>query len=179
MLWDINLKVKIVEIHQQHSYVLVADETGSVEVIIDDQNTFRKLATGMTVFVRNSCVIMTENHFIQIKVNIWAHIEAFDDGSDFDEAYEPNISKQKVEDKRMFGFYFCEDCKKGWTSAYSWYEYGQECKKCFKLIDAYRRKELQHIHSDVKKPHLMNLCEKCKKLGRHCNEENFKRISKI
>ena len=56
--------------------MLVADETGSVEVIIDDQNTFRKLATGMTVFVRNSCVIMTENHFIQIKVNIWAHIEA-------------------------------------------------------------------------------------------------------
>ena len=72
-------------------------------------------------------------------------------------------------DKKKFGSYQCPKCKRKWESANSWRKYGQKCQKCNIYVMAYKRRKLKFSGNiDPTKPHPMELCGKCQKLGRSC-----------
>ena len=71
-------------------------------------------------------------------------------------------------DRKMFGFYKCEDCNRNWQSAHSWAGYGQKCKGCGKNTLPYKQDPLVRSEEnkiDASKPHEKHLCAKCKKVG--------------
>ncbi len=73
---------------------------------------------------------------------------------------------------RRFGKFECPQCHRRWTSANSWADMGQECKKCGMNVYPVEQTELlkptDTTVDDLKKPHPMHLCEKCKSLKRPC-----------
>ncbi|XP_066258339.1 zinc finger CCHC domain-containing protein 24-like [Euwallacea similis] len=72
--------------------------------------------------------------------------------------------------KRCFGEYTCPKCKNSWMSGNSWADMGQECKTCNINVYPHTQRPLEkHNGPDLRKPHLKNLCEKCKTLGHLCN----------
>ena len=52
----------------------------------------------------------------------------------------------KDPNKQLFGYFECDDCGAWWESAYSWVDYGQQCKNCFKMIFPYRLTEKKIIY---------------------------------
>ncbi|RUS29631.1 hypothetical protein BC938DRAFT_480429, partial [Jimgerdemannia flammicorona] len=96
---------------------------------------------------------------------------------------------------RLYGRWICTKCKKGWTSAWTYvrlekYEarispkklkkerdyFTQQCKNCPKGNSVGFLKEYKHLKKsnedkDEKRPHLKDLCEKCKQ-GYYCGERS-------
>lgn len=75
--------------------------------------------------------------------------------------------------KRSFGLFKCVPCSRNWASASCWANCGQECVQCKANVYPHKMRGLKKRKPDgdgdqVKKPHLMALCEKCKELGSNC-----------
>ncbi|KAL7633844.1 UNVERIFIED_CONTAM: hypothetical protein RMT77_015800 [Armadillidium vulgare] len=72
--------------------------------------------------------------------------------------------------RRSFGWFRCAKCKKDWSSAYSWANTHQQCKTCLAEIYPYRQAKLKRSNEkkDDRPPHQVNLCGKCKALGKPC-----------
>ncbi|WAR24377.1 ZAR1-like protein [Mya arenaria] len=84
----------------------------------------------------------------------------------------------------MYGFFECSDCNLEWESSKVYFKdrlrnvyYGQECKECGTMCQPYRVEETtcsrcgqvartcgcdKTRHTDPRKPHRRDLCEKCK-----------------
>ena len=81
---------------------------------------------------------------------------------------------QGGENQRVFGEFKCSKCKNTWRSGNSWRDMGQECTACRVNVYPYKQDELKSNSNskekDSGKPHLQNLCEKCKSLGRCCTQ---------
>lgn len=73
---------------------------------------------------------------------------------------------------RVFGYFKCNKCHKNWTSAVSWKDKWQKCKKCESMIYPYNQHPLEKSEhaTDIinKSPHDQLRCEKCVQLGRLC-----------
>uniref|UniRef100_A0A2A4JWU0 3CxxC-type domain-containing protein n=1 Tax=Heliothis virescens TaxID=7102 RepID=A0A2A4JWU0_HELVI len=73
---------------------------------------------------------------------------------------------------RCFGEYRCPQCNRGWMSANSWANYGQECTQCKINVMPHKQRPLVKPDgldkSDPNKRHPQELCQKCKALGRYC-----------
>jgi hypothetical protein len=73
---------------------------------------------------------------------------------------------------RVFGYFKCSKCHKNWTSAVSWKDKWQKCKKCEAMIYPYNQRPLEKSEhaTDIinKSPHDQLRCEKCVQLGRLC-----------
>jgi hypothetical protein len=74
--------------------------------------------------------------------------------------------------ERAYGYYRCL-CGSWWTSAYSWADKSQKCKKCGTDIIPYKQEPLKSRDDNndedrQRKPHIQSLCEKCRELGRLC-----------
>ena len=73
--------------------------------------------------------------------------------------------------RRCFGEFRCPQCDKTWSSGNSWADMGQECKECHINVYPYSQKKLEKGDGDDNgKPHLSDLCEKCKTLGGNCRQ---------
>ena len=74
------------------------------------------------------------------------------------------------EDRRCYGYYEC-DCGRFWESGNSWVNYTQKCQSCRVGVYPYCQHELikSNNKSDPNKPHLTELCGKCRELGEPCN----------
>ena len=79
---------------------------------------------------------------------------------------------------RVYGYYRCRKCKKGWESSWTFEEYGtgyilygQQCKRCKVMNDAYKTQELERNKGNIdeKKPHIQELCERCKYKQNPCS----------
>ncbi|RXG61295.1 Zinc finger CCHC domain-containing protein 24 [Armadillidium vulgare] len=70
---------------------------------------------------------------------------------------------------QCFGWFLCTKCNKSWSSAYSWANTHQQCKRCLGNIYPYMQKKLERGQGKATKtPHPMDLCGKCKTLGFNC-----------
>lgn len=72
---------------------------------------------------------------------------------------------------RLFGTYCCKNCKKQWTSGYSWSNKWQQCKKCQAKVYPFHQRKLEskkEEEMEIIKPHDSFRCEKCNELGRLC-----------
>lgn len=76
---------------------------------------------------------------------------------------------------RVFGYFKCNKCHKNWTSAVSWKDKWQKCKKCESMIYPYNQHPLEKgehtadtTNAINKSPHDQLRCEKCVQLGRLC-----------
>lgn len=92
-----------------------------------------------------------------------------DEGSPRNYTYSNSYKKRNQNvDKKMFGYYKCEECKRNWQSAHSWIGFGQNCKGCGKNTMPYKQEPLFHSGEnkiDASKPHEKHLCAKCKRVG--------------
>lgn len=70
---------------------------------------------------------------------------------------------------RAFGYYKCT-CGAHWGSAYSYADDTQACKTCGNKVLPYKQKPLDQDPDQEKrhKPHLQELCGRCRRLGRLC-----------
>jgi hypothetical protein len=76
--------------------------------------------------------------------------------------------ESRYSDRKMFGYYKCEECKRHWQSAHSWRGFGQKCKGCGKNTFPFKQEKLirsEENKIDVNKPHEKHLCQKCKQVG--------------
>jgi hypothetical protein len=75
-------------------------------------------------------------------------------------------------EKRCYGYFECTACDKLWESGNSWADTYQECKRCGGGVYPYKQKPLDKKDGeekvDLNKPHLEELCGKCKQLGYCC-----------
>ena len=80
-------------------------------------------------------------------------------------------------EKRCYGYFKCTACDKLWESGNSWADAFQKCKRCDRGVYPYKQKELEKPDGDekidTKKPHLQELCSKCKELGYCCRGRNY------
>uniref|UniRef100_A0A0P4WS13 3CxxC-type domain-containing protein n=2 Tax=Scylla TaxID=6760 RepID=A0A0P4WS13_SCYOL len=74
--------------------------------------------------------------------------------------------------RRAFGHFYCEECDKEWTSANSWANCYQICRDCDSRVYPYKQLRLQKGEGDTKKrkPHRMDLCQRCIETGTRCWE---------
>lgn len=80
------------------------------------------------------------------------------------------IILQTEKNNRMFGYYKCSICDNQWTSAYSWEDKWQKCRRCKKLIYAYNQEKLiKSIHQKLFKSHDRSSCQVCIESGIGCN----------
>ena len=74
--------------------------------------------------------------------------------------------------KKSIGEFSCLKCKRWWISYNTWSNCAQECIKCHTQNYPYRQRPLHKPDGlyvmDRSKPHLKNLCGKCKTLGYCC-----------
>ena len=82
------------------------------------------------------------------------------------EKYIENINWKLDSGKKFFGEFKC-DCSNIWNSGYAWQGYKQDCRSCNASIIPSRVWKLQG-GGDNKKPHDVERCEKCRKLGFSC-----------
>jgi ATPase subunit of ABC transporter with duplicated ATPase domains len=78
---------------------------------------------------------------------------------------------QERNDKNVFGYFRCNKCRKNWTSAASWKNKWQQCKKCESMIYPYNQHPLEKSDNSIKKcksPHDQSRCEKCVELKTLC-----------
>ena len=71
----------------------------------------------------------------------------------------------------MFGEFYCQYCRCGWSSGNAWEGKGQQCKTCQRMVlpKSLRPLNAQFHGSDKdRKPHKRNLCQKCQELGYDC-----------
>ncbi|KAJ8037406.1 Zinc finger CCHC domain-containing protein 24 [Holothuria leucospilota] len=85
-------------------------------------------------------------------------------------------------DKRMYGYFRCDNCRRSWESGNSWEGYAQECLRCGKKVYPYELSELERPdYSDdmddleIRPGHPQHLCEKCKELGSYCRSHVSKK----
>ena len=74
----------------------------------------------------------------------------------------------------MFGEFFCKKCDRRWSSGNAWEGRGQQCKRCLTNILPHTLRRLwrpQHLADHEQKPHMEELCEKCKELGHSCRSQ--------
>ncbi len=82
---------------------------------------------------------------------------------------------QKVVLRRMFGEFYCTQCKWNWFSAYAWKGKWQKCHRCGEKCKPISLTPLlpPRYNPDephVQKPHRQDLCEVCKELGGNCKD---------
>ncbi|KAJ8679959.1 hypothetical protein QAD02_015746 [Eretmocerus hayati] len=83
--------------------------------------------------------------------------------------------------KRCYGFYECWKCNRPWESANSWANTSQQCTRCRIDIYPYKQERLKKPEEkdseddqiDRNKPHPMDLCEKCNRLGYYCGTQDW------
>ena len=79
---------------------------------------------------------------------------------------------QGADTHRVFGHFKCNNCNKKWTSASSWKNKWQKCKKCDCKIYPYDQHVLEKDNStkqlNNKLPHDRERCEKCIEHGKLC-----------
>eukprot|EP00731_Ephydatia_muelleri_P020851 Em0013g578a len=80
---------------------------------------------------------------------------------------------------RVYGYFTC-DCGKSWESGNSWANMGQMCKTCNTMVYPHHQRRLDRPNLeedednyDSGKPHLSDLCEKCRRLGRNCRGDRW------
>lgn len=81
---------------------------------------------------------------------------------------------------RVFGYFSCGNCRNSWTSAASWTNKWQKCKRCESKCYPYEQHELlisEGGHSSGLQPHDTERCEKCIELGRICLPKRYYAIS--
>ena len=70
---------------------------------------------------------------------------------------------------RCFGYYSCYECKTQWTSAYSWANSSQQCKRCTWAVFPYKQHPLDYkAKGKAKAGHLQALCSVCCHLAESC-----------
>lgn len=78
--------------------------------------------------------------------------------------------------RRCFGEYRCPECNRGWMSANSWANTGQQCQNCSIVVYPHTQRPLHKPDGldkgDVSKQHPQHLCEKCKRLGHFCGDRD-------
>lgn len=80
---------------------------------------------------------------------------------------------------RLFGYFQCsyKDCRNKWTSAASWTNKWQKCRRCESICYPYDQHFLENSsetrQSSSLKPHDMARCQKCQELGRICLPDRF------
>ncbi|XP_071954090.1 zinc finger CCHC domain-containing protein 24-like [Antedon mediterranea] len=75
--------------------------------------------------------------------------------------------------KRAFGEFKCTSCRKTWSSANSWANMGQQCKKCKINVYPHKQNPLKPTEGEYNREHHNNnLCEMCTKLRYSCKEYN-------
>lgn len=79
---------------------------------------------------------------------------------------------------RAFGHFYCEDCSKEWASANSWANCYQMCKDCGAHVYPYKQLRLQPGKNakNMRKPHPMDLCQRCIETGTRCWETEWRFI---
>ncbi|XP_063829720.1 zinc finger CCHC domain-containing protein 24-like [Ostrinia nubilalis] len=72
---------------------------------------------------------------------------------------------------RCFGAFKCPQCKRSWSSAYSWADCAEDCIICNIRVYPFRQTKLKKRRGtdNEKKRHLTELCEKCEQLGYSCS----------
>ena len=79
--------------------------------------------------------------------------------------------------QRMLGEFRCPKCNTTWTSANAYPGYGQMCAKCkierplvmpHKMVHLNKTDDKKKKKEESGKEHSMELCQKCKTLGRPC-----------
>ena len=94
-----------------------------------------------------------------------------------------NLALQKTPyqgKKRVFGEFQCSKCNRKWASGNSWANAGQECQNCRIMVYPYHQRDLEKpaeedYERDLNKPHIQEMCEKCKQLGRDCSKRGYRR----
>ena len=78
--------------------------------------------------------------------------------------------RRRIDGKRFFGHFKCDDCSNGWTSGNTWQGYTQDCDNCKTKTWPYRVYHLeQSTNNSVGKPHRSDLCGKCREQGFNCH----------
>nr|XP_034834896.1 zinc finger CCHC domain-containing protein 24-like [Maniola hyperantus] len=79
--------------------------------------------------------------------------------------------------RRSFGEFRCPQCKRGWMSANSWANCGQECNKCKINVYPYKQMPLEKSRglnkSDPSKQHPQALCQKCRSIKDYCGKKPY------
>ncbi|XP_045774284.1 zinc finger CCHC domain-containing protein 24-like [Maniola jurtina] len=79
--------------------------------------------------------------------------------------------------KRSFGEFRCPQCKRGWMSANTWANCGQQCNKCNINVYPYKQLPLNKAgglnKSDPSKKHPQELCQKCRSLKYYCGAREY------
>ena len=87
----INIKLKVVS--QNNNEVLMGDDTGSVTVLVYNEELFRRFHEGSSVILRNAYVTMKNDAFIRITTNEWGKISISDEEFSFNVKKGNNISE--------------------------------------------------------------------------------------
>eukprot|EP01080_Neovahlkampfia_damariscottae_P009740 gene9740-2067_t len=79
-------------------------------------------------------------------------------------------TRPKKKQERLYGMYKCTNCGRRWESGNSWKGCYQKCEECFSKVYPYSQNPLiKSVNkSDIRKPHPMELCQKCQQLGFSC-----------
>ena len=79
--------------------------------------------------------------------------------------------------QRMCGEFRCPNCNNTWVSANAYPGYGQQCDRCklerplvmpHKMVHLNKTDDKKKKKDGSGKEHSMELCQKCKTLGRPC-----------
>ncbi|XP_058117130.1 zinc finger CCHC domain-containing protein 24-like [Anopheles coustani] len=74
--------------------------------------------------------------------------------------------------RRSFGAFKCDGCNRSWFSGNSWANFGQQCESCLAYVYPHKQWRLKKRKksNDANKAHPVDLCGKCKSLGRSCRK---------
>ncbi|XP_064633313.1 zygote arrest protein 1-like [Lineus longissimus] len=102
----------------------------------------------------------------------WPSILKLDDCKHCKKQIRPEMHLTPYQGKgRRYGGYHCRNCNNTWSSAASWANTYQQCRKCKKYVYPKTQERLRHSGDDSTgsgKPHQQELCGKCQELGHPC-----------
>lgn len=89
----VNIKLKVVSSTSERKEFLMGDDTGSVIVVVNNENVLQRLREGSSVILRNGFVEMKSDAFIRITTNEWGKISVSDEDFTFTVKKGNNISE--------------------------------------------------------------------------------------